>query len=329
MERFAMTDRRTLFAAAGALLAAPGLVTAAVGQTAPAVASTQAPGFYRFRVGGFVATTVWDGFGRRQNPGTGWVTNADQAAVESALRDAMLPTTHLDNPFIVTFLETPAGLVMFDSGTGNQLVPTAGLMGANLVAAGIDPARVTRILVSHFHADHITGLSTAQNVAAFPNATVFVPEIEWAFWTDATNESRVPQAQRGTFANVARRFGAYSGKVERFAAGAEIVPGVRAVAAYGHTPGHTVFHVADGADQLFVTADASSRPEIFLRNPGWSSIFDIDGPAATATRIALFGRIAGERARMTAYHFPFPANGFVQRMGDGFRFVPADWSNAV
>jgi len=139
----------------------------------------------------------------------------------------------------------------------------------------------------------------------------------------------VPQAQRGTFANVARRFGAYSGKVERFAAGAEIVPGVRAVAAYGHTPGHTVFHVADGVDQLFVTADASSRPEIFLRNPGWSSIFDIDGPAATTSRIALFGRIAGERARMTAYHFPFPANGLIQRMGDGFRFVPADWSNAV
>lgn len=323
-----MTERRNLLAATGAMLAAPALIRRAQAQPA-APAPAQAPGFYRFRVGSFIATTVWDGFAARQNPGTGWITNADQAAVEGALRDAMLSTTRLDNPFIVTFLETPAGLTMFDSGTGGQLAPTAGRMRENLAAAGIDPARVTRILVSHFHGDHITGLTTAENAAVFPNAQVFVPEVEWAFWTDESNASRVPQAQRGNFANVTRRFGPYRSKLERFAAGAEILPGVRAVAAYGHTPGHTVFHVADGTEQLFVTADTSSRPEIFLRNPGWSSIFDIDGPAATASRIAIFGRIAAERARLTAYHFPFPANGFVQRMGEGFRFVPADWSNAI
>ncbi|WP_431304142.1 MBL fold metallo-hydrolase [Sediminicoccus sp. BL-A-41-H5] len=325
-----MTDRRHLLAATGALLAAPALIGGAVAQTAaPAAAPSQAPGFYRFRVGGFVATTVWDGFAPRQNPGRGWIVNADQAAVEGALRDAMLSTARLDNPFIVTFLETPAGLTMFDSGTGGQLAPTAGRMRENLAAAGIDPARVTRILVSHFHGDHITGLTTAENAAVFPNAQVFVPEVEWAFWTDSSNSGSVPEFQRGTFANVTRRFGPYQGKVERFAAGAEILPGVRAVAAYGHTPGHTVFHVADGADQLFVTADTASRPELFLRNPGWTSIFDIDGPTATASRIAIFDRIAAERARMTAYHFPFPANGFVQRMGEGFRFVPADWTNAI
>ena len=325
-----MTERRNLLAATGALLAAPAFMGRASAQTAAAPAPVpQAPGFYRFRVGSFIATTVWDGFATRQNPGTGWIVNADQAAVEGALRDAMLSTTRLDNPFIVTFLETPAGLTMFDSGTGGQLAPTAGRMRENLAAAGIDPARVTRILVSHFHGDHITGLTTAENVAVFPNAQVFVPEVEWAFWNDTANESRAPQAQRGTFANTARRFGPYQGKVERFAAGAVILPGVHAVAAYGHTPGHTVFHVADGTDQLFVTADTASRPEVFLRNPGWASVFDTDGPAATASRIAIFGRIAAERARMTAYHFPFPANGYVQRMGEGFRFIPADWSNAI
>jgi glyoxylase-like metal-dependent hydrolase (beta-lactamase superfamily II) len=322
-----MERRLLLTATAGAAMAGLAPATASAQSAAPAPA--QAPGFYRFRVGGFVATTVWDGFATRQNPGTGWITNADQAAVEGALRDASLSTARLDNPFIVTFLETPTGITMFDAGTGGQLAPTAGLMGANLRAAGIDPARVNRILVSHFHGDHITGLTDAQNQALFPNAQIFVPEVEWAFWTDASNESRVPTGQRSNFANTARRFGAYQGRVERFAAGAEIQPGVRAVAAYGHTPGHTVFHVADGADQLFVTADTSSRPELFLRNPGWSSIFDLDGPAATASRVALFNRIASERARMTAYHFPFPANGTVLRQGDGFRFVPADWSSAI
>jgi len=318
-------ERRLLMAAAAGA-AALALPTAAQAQT-PTPA--QAPGFYRFRVGSFIATTVWDGFATRQNPGTGWVTNADTAAVEGALRDAALSTARIDNPYIVTFLETPLGITMFDSGTGGQLQPTAGLMATNLRAAGIDTARVNRILISHFHGDHITGLTSAQNEALFPNAQIFVPEVEWAFWTDSSNETRVPAAQRPTFANTARRFGVYQGKVERFAAGAELQPGVRAVAAHGHTPGHTVFHINEGSDQLFVTADTSSRPEIFLRNPGWTSIFDIDGRAATATRIALFDRIASERARMTAYHFPFPANGTVLRQGDGFRFMPADWTSTI
>ena len=320
-----MTARRGLMAAT---LATPILLSQAQAQPAAAPAAPQAPGFYRFKVGSFTATTVWDGFAPRQNPGTGWIVNADQAAVEAALRDAMLSTTRIDNPYIVTFLETPAGLTMFDAGTGGQPA-TAGLLPANMAAAGLDPARVTRIIFTHFHGDHISGVTDGQNRVLFPNAQLFVPEIEWAFWTDASNESRAPAAQRGTFANVARRFGAYQGKVERYAAGAEVMPGVRAVAAYGHTPGHTALHVADGADQLFVTGDTSSRPELFLRNPGWTSIFDIDGPTATASRIALFGRIAAERARMTAYHFPFPANGYVQRVGEGFRFFPADWSSAV
>ena len=324
-----MTARRGLMAATIlGPLAPPLLMAQAQAQTAAAPAASQAPGFYRFKVGSFTATTVWDGFAIRQNPGTGWVTNADTAAVEGALRDASLSTERLANPYIVTFLETPAGLTMFDSGTGGQPA-TAGLMPANMAAAGLDPARVTRIIFTHFHGDHISGISDAQNRQLFPNAQLFVPEVEWAFWTDASNESRVPAAQRGTFANVARRFGAYAGKVERYAAGAEVMPGVRAIATYGHTPGHSALHVSDGADQLFVTGDTSSRPELFLRNPGWSSVFDIDGATATASRIALFGRIAAERARMTAYHFPFPAVGSVQRAGEGFRFFPSDWSSAV
>ncbi len=320
-----MTHRRGLMAAT---LASPMLLGRALAQPAAVPAPSQAPGFYRFKVGSFTATTVWDGYAPRQNPGTGWVTNAGQAEVEGALRDAMLSTVRLDNPYIVTFLETPVGLTMFDSGTGGQPA-TAGLLPANMAAAGLDSARVTRVVMTHFHGDHISGLTDAQNRVLYPNAQLFVPEVEWAFWTDASNESRVPAAQRGTFANVARKFGAYTGKIDRYAAGAEVLPGVRAVAAYGHTPGHTALHVADGAEQLFITGDTASRPELFLRHPGWASIFDIDGPTATTSRIALFGRIAAERARMTAYHFPFPANGFVQRAGEGFRFFPADWSSAV
>ncbi|MCX7371546.1 MAG: MBL fold metallo-hydrolase, partial [Alphaproteobacteria bacterium] len=137
-----MTARRSMMLGA---LAAPVLLRPAAAQTAAPAAPAQAPGFHRFRVGSFTATTIWDGFATRQNPSTGWVVNADTAAVDGTLRDAMLSTTSLANPYIVTFLETPAGLTMFDAGTGGQLVPTSGGMIQNMGAAGLDPARVTRI----------------------------------------------------------------------------------------------------------------------------------------------------------------------------------------
>jgi len=273
---------------------------------------------------------VFDGFNPRQNPGQGMVANQSQETVERALRDALLSTERLDNPFTVTFLDTGKQLIAFDTGTGDgQLSPTSGLLDHNMEAAGIDPAKVSQVLVSHFHADHITGLTTRDNAVVFPNAEIAVPAVEWAFWTDEANSGKVPAFQRGTFANVRRRFAPYQARLRQFAWDTEVVPGVRAVAAPGHTPGHTVFQVADGAAQLFVMADTSSRPELFLRYPGWHSGFDIDGPMASESRRRIFGRVAAERARITAYHFPFPANGYVASWGEGFRFVPADWSSTV
>ena len=320
-------NRRTLL---GTAAAAP-LLSALPAAAHHGHDMAQAPGFYRFRIGSFTVTTVFDGVSPRPDPArTGMVANQPAEAVEQALTEALLPTARLDNPFTVTFLDTGKQVVAFDTGTGGgQLSTTSGLLKHNMEAAGIEPERVSQILFSHFHPDHITGLTTKDNAAVFPNAEVAVPAAEWAFWSDESNSGKVPENQRGTFANVRRRFGPYQAKLRQFAWGAEVVPGVRALAAPGHTPGHTVFQVADGAEQLFVMADTSSRPELFLRYPGWFSGFDIDGPMASDTRRKLFSRIAAERARITAYHFPFPANGYVAPWGEGFRFVPADWSSVV
>jgi len=321
-------ERRTLLAAAAAT---PLLAAALPARAHHNEGMAQAPSFYRFKVGSYVVTTVFDGFTPRQNPArSGLIVNQPPEVVEQAMRDALLPLERMDNPFTVTFVDTGRELIAFDTGTGaGQLSPTSGLLGHNLEEAGIDPAKVSKVVISHFHGDHITGLSTRENVPVFANAEVLVPAAEWAFWTDETNSGRVPEFQRGTFANVKRRFAPYQARVRQFAWDSEVAPGVRAVAAAGHTPGHTVFQVASANDQLFIMGDTASRPELFLRNPGWFSMFDLDGPMASETRRRLFGRIAAERARLTAYHFPFPANGYVATWGEGFRFVPADWSSVV
>jgi glyoxylase-like metal-dependent hydrolase (beta-lactamase superfamily II) len=320
------TDRRGLFAGSAAVAAALALPAAAQQAAAPP-ALAQASGFYRFKLGGFTVTTVHDGFFRR--PVEGFVRGVPTAEVQALLAEAFLPGDQLTIPFTITFVETPRGLYVFDSGTGAQMAPTAGQMAANMRAAGLDPARVAGVIVSHFHGDHITGLTTAQNERAFPNAEIIVPAAEWAWWTDEANSARSPEGQRPTFANTARRFGPYQGRIRQVRDGEEVTPGIRAVSAHGHTPGHTLYHVADGADQMMFLADLTNRPEIGARRPDWQIVFDFDGDMAAATRRRVFDRVASERMRVTGYHYMFPSTGYIAREGQGFRFVPSDWSSQV
>lgn len=323
-----MNRRFTLVAAAGAL-AVPAVARHAAAQSGPAApAAPQAPGFYRFRVGAMTVTTVHDGFFSR--PLEGFVRNAPFAEVQAAARENFLPTDTTSVPFTVTFVQSGDSLIVFDAGNGvTPAGATVGRMIANMAAAGIDPARVTHVVHSHFHGDHVNGLLNAAGGAAFPNAAVLVPEPEWAWWTTPGNETRSPEGQRPTFANVPRRFAPYQGKVTPFRPGAEVLPGITSMAAYGHTPGHTIFRIADGDAQMMFLADVTNRPEILMAHPDWQIVFDFDGDMAAATRRRVLDMVATDRIRVTGYHYPFPANGYVTRQGNGFRFIPADWSSVV
>ena len=164
----------------------------------------------------------FDGFARRTTEGL--VRNAPLPEVQATLAESFLPTATYDGPYTVTFVDTGQLLIAFDTGTGGQMAPTAGLLGANMAAAGIDPARVGLVVITHCHQDHIHGLTTRDGTAVFPNAEVAVAEPEWAWWSDAGNETRSPEGQRVNFANVARRFAPYRDRTRRFAPGAEVSP---------------------------------------------------------------------------------------------------------
>lgn len=328
-----MNRRHLMLGAAGAL-AAPALLraTPALAQGAAAAGQAplaQAPGFFRFRIGTRVVTMLHDG-SRAFPLAQGLVPATPLAEVQRVLAESFLPTETFRIPFTLTCLETPNGLVLFDTGNGAQPAGApVGLLGANMRAAGLDPARVTTLVFSHFHGDHVNGLLNADGSAAFPNAEIVVPAAEWAWWIDSGNESRTPAGQRGTFANVARRFGPYQGKIRQIAHGAEPVPGVTAIAAHGHTPGHTLYRIADGQDQMIFLADLTNRPELFARRPDFHLSFDMDGAAAEATRRRVLDMVATDRIRVSGYHFPFPANGHMAKEGEGYRFVPADWAAAT
>ncbi len=293
---------------------------------APAPARLGNPGFHRFRIGSLTVTTVSDGVAQRQVEG--FVANAPLADVQAVLAESFLPTTTYTAGYSVTVVETPRGLVMFDTGTGTgaQMAPTAGLLAANMRAAGIDPARIGTVVFTHFHQDHINGLTTRDNLVVFPNAEIVVPAAEWRFWTEASNEASAPAPQKVNFANVQRRFAPYTGRIRQVEDGAEALPGIRAVASHGHSPGHTNWLVADGSDQLLVMGDITHWLELFARRPDYQTALDFDGPAAATTRRRMLDRIAADRLRIAGYHYPFPATGFIARDGQGFRYIPADWS---
>jgi glyoxylase-like metal-dependent hydrolase (beta-lactamase superfamily II) len=299
----------------------------AVAAAVPA-ASAQAPGFYRFKVGEIEVTLLNDGAAVRPLQ-DGFVKNAPLADVKQALEAAFQPTETLTIPFTATLINTGQRLVLLDSGNGEMGAPGTGRLVANLAAAGYAPDQVDAVIVSHFHGDHINGLRAKAGELTFANAEIMVPEAEWAFWTDDARMEAAPEAMKPGFQAVRRVFGPIADKVTRYSGEKELAPGVTALPAHGHTPGHTAFAVASGDGRLLVWSDTTNKPELFVRNPGWHAVFDMDAEAAEANRRRLLEMLVSERMQVVGYHFPFPATGFIAKESEGYRFVPVFWQPQI
>jgi glyoxylase-like metal-dependent hydrolase (beta-lactamase superfamily II) len=329
--------RRTLLAAApaGAALSFAGSAlaqTAAPGAAAPpaaagAAASQQAPGYYRYKVGDVEVTAVHDGSLPR--PLEGFVRNADLADVRKAATEMFLPSDAFQNTFTPLLVRTGGKTVLIDTGLGDMGPPTTGFLRANMRAAGFDPARVDTVIISHFHGDHINGLRLKDGTAVYPNAEVMVPAQEWAFWMDDAKMAQAPEAMKGAFGAVRRAFGPMAKDVKQFEWGKEVVSGVTALDARGHTPGHTAFMIQSGGKTMTHVVDLTNHPALFVRNPDWSAIFDQDADQARATRRRFLDMAASERTQLAFYHAPFPATGYVRKQGNGYEFIPAQWMSTL
>jgi glyoxylase-like metal-dependent hydrolase (beta-lactamase superfamily II) len=319
-----MTRRIVL---AGSALAALSLHTKPAAAAA-APAGRQAPGLYRYRIGAFELTALYDGIWYRPI-NEAFIRNAPFGEVENALAAAAMPADKLATPFTTLIVNTGKKLVLIDTGTGGQISPSAGVLVDNLGAAGISPQAVDLIVISHFHPDHINGIKDKDNKLIFPNAEIMVPAAEWAYWMDDGNMSAAPAELKLTFRNLRRIFADIAPQVTRFDPDKEVAPGISTLAAAGHTPGHTVFAVHSGDQSLLVLGDTAQHPAIFARHPDWQAAFDIDGNAAVATRKKLFDRAAADHMLVTGYHFPFPACGHIVRTASGYEHVPLEWQPSL
>ncbi len=287
-------------------------------------AGKQSPGVYRYKIGSFELTALYDGIWYRPITDK-FIRNASFTEVEHALDLAYMPHDKLETPFTTLIVNTGKKLILIDTGTGGQISPTAGMIGDNLAAAGIATKAVDQIVISHFHPDHINGIKDKDNALIFPNAEIMVPAPEWAYWMDDANLNAAPADLKLTFLNQRRIFSDIAPQVTRFDPGKEVSPGIVTLAAPGHTPGHTVFAIHSGDQSLLVLGDTAQHPAIFARHPNWQAAFDVDGAEAVATRKTLFDRAAADRMLVTGYHFPFPACGHLIKTAGGYEHVPAPW----
>lgn len=330
--------RRKIFASAAAAGAATAL-TPLTGRSALAAAPAagkQNPGWYRYKVGEFELTAVTDGVTVGPLADI-YVRNAPKNEVAAELAAMHLPPDKATNWFNPLVVNTGSKLVAIDAGGGPQAFQqskgTLGQFHNNLTAAGIDKNAVDVVILSHLHGDHINGLLDADNKLAFPNAELLMPTVDMKYWADESNASRLPAPVQGQFANVKRVLGALSAakaKITQYEGDKELVPGITSMHNPGHTPGHYSFTIASGSAHMIHQVDVTAgNGVLFARKPNWAFLFDVDGPLAEQTRRKFYDMVIADKVRLCGYHFPFPAIGFIEKDGAGYRWVPDVWNPVI
>lgn len=320
-----MLDRRAFLAGTALAGAAAAIPLSTVRVRAQAAGGTagglaQAPAFHRIRVGDAIVTALADGtlqMGAAAFPDVSEEEFA--AAMRAAHKDPAAYAGHV-NAYLI---QQGDRTVLMDAGGTSAMAPSLGQLPANLAAAGVDPADIDTILISHLHPDHIGALTT-DGTAMFPNAELMVRENEVAFWADPATRAALPAGMQGMIDGIEAALAPYEGRTTRFAEDGEVAPGIEAVFLPGHTPGHTGFRVT-GGNGLLIWADIVHVAPLQMPNPGTAIAFDADPQQAVATRLRLLDEVATDRTLVCGAHLPFPGFGHVEKAGEGYRFVPTDW----
>ncbi|MGV2895503.1 MBL fold metallo-hydrolase [Achromobacter sp. AGC78] len=287
---------------------------------------TQAPGFYRMMLGAFEITALSDGtVGLPAEE----LLHGHGGDIGGHLR-ASHRTSPVETSINAYLVNTGDKLVLIDAGTGGLMGPELGRLGDNLRAAGYLPEQVDEILLTHAHPDHLGGLMV-QGKMAFANATIRMEQAEASYWMSSEQMGKADDMARGFFEGAITSLTPYAqaGKLVPFRAGAQLLPGISALTAHGHTVGHTVYAVESQGQRLLLIGDLIHVGAVQLPHPEVTIAFDMDEKKAAATRLQFFGDAARDRTLIAASHLSFPGLGRLVKTGKSFLWEPVDYSTQL
>jgi len=214
---------------------------------------------------------------------------------------------HTANAFLV---KADGQNILIDAGTGVN-----GIIIERIKKIGVEPEDINAVLITHLHGDHFGGLHS-EGIANFPNAQIFINENELEFFT-------VTNPNQGAIAALAP----YESKINTFELGTydiEIYPGFIPIAAYGHTPGHTLYQIENGNERLLIIGDLLHVALVQFAIPEISATFDVNPTEAALTRRQVLDYAARNNIPIGGMHIVYPGIGAVETDESGFKFIPIE-----
>jgi glyoxylase-like metal-dependent hydrolase (beta-lactamase superfamily II) len=289
------------------------------------VPGAQIPGVYHRKIGDIVVTALSDGY----LDGTMEVMqNVTPADATQLLTGAFRPGRRTS---VNCYLVYSAGrLALIETGSGDYLLPTAGKLQRNLKAAGVNPADIESVILTHMHPDHSAGLTNPKTGEKFfPNAELVVHQNEPRHWQDDGAMSRADDRARALYFQCAReQMAPYHNQMRTFDGAVEVFPGVTSVPLHGHTPGHSGYMIESGGKSLLIWGDIVHVPEVQVPRPEVTMVFDTDPGQAAATRRRIFDQVTTDRQLIAGMHVHFPGFANLVKEGDRYLMLPEAWDQA-
>ena len=280
---------------------------------------TQSPYFHRFNLGSAEVTVVSDGPLPLGNP-KGTFTGATDDEIKKMLSDNFLAPDNIVLEQNSPIVNTGDKLVLFDTGMGSSKLfgPTTGRQQKSMAEAGIKPEDIDAIVFSHAHIDHIGGVVDDAGKVLFSNAQYYIAQSDLDYWTD---EGKLGGPNKDFIVHARKNLLPVRDRIVFFKDGQEFLPGILALAAPGHTVGHSIFMISSGDKSFAFLADLTHHQILLMEKPRMEFSYDTDPKQAAQSRVKMLDMLAANKIAVMSYHYPWPGVGHVVKNGEGFHYI--------